>query len=35
MPLADTLERLMVRFVLPVLAVFVVYGTIKAWRRQH
>ncbi|OCR25371.1 conjugal transfer protein TraR [Pseudomonas syringae] len=35
MPLADTLERLMVRFVLPVLAVFVVYSTIKAWRRQH
>jgi cation:H+ antiporter len=35
MPLAEKLERLMVQFILPLLAAFVVFTTIKAWRRQH
>lgn len=35
MPLAEKLERLMVQFVLPLLAAFVVFSTVKAWRRQH
>lgn len=35
MPLADKLERLMVHFILPLLAAIVVFTTIKAWRRQH
>jgi cation:H+ antiporter len=35
MPLADSLEKLMIRFVLPLLAAFLVLGTVRAWRRQH
>lgn len=35
MPLADRLEGLMVRFVLPVFGAMVLLSTIKAWRRQH
>jgi len=35
MPLADSLEKLMIRFVLPLLAAFLVFGTVRAWRRQH
>lgn len=35
MPLADTLEKLMIHFVLPLLAVFLAFGTVRAWRRQH
>jgi len=35
MPLADRLERLMVHYVLPVLAAVVAFNTIRAWRRQH
>ncbi|MFG0682695.1 calcium/sodium antiporter [Pseudomonas sp. xss_4] len=35
MPLAERLERLMLLYVLPVLAVVLVYTTVRAWRRQH
>ena len=35
MPLADKLERLMVHFILPLLAAIVLFTTIRAWRRQH
>jgi cation:H+ antiporter len=35
MPLAEKLERLMLQFVLPVLALVIVYSTARAWRRQH
>jgi cation:H+ antiporter len=35
MPLAERLERLMLQFVLPVLALVIVYSTARAWRRQH
>jgi len=35
MPLADKLESLMIRFVLPLLAAFLIFGTVRAWRRQH
>lgn len=35
MPLADSLEKLMIHFVLPLLAAFLVFGTVQAWRRQH
>lgn len=35
MPLAGRLERLMLFYVLPVLAVVLLYTTVRAWRRQH
>ncbi|MBD8483415.1 calcium/sodium antiporter [Pseudomonas coleopterorum] len=35
MPLAARLEELMLFYVLPVLAAVVLWGTVRAWRRQH
>ncbi|MBV6289980.1 calcium/sodium antiporter [Pseudomonas aegrilactucae] len=35
MPLATRLEQLMLFYVLPALAVVVLYTTARAWRRQH
>ncbi|WP_172613040.1 calcium/sodium antiporter [Pseudomonas graminis] len=35
MPLAERLERLMIHYALPVIAVCIVVGTVRAWRRQH
>jgi cation:H+ antiporter len=35
MPLAGRLERLMLFYVLPVLALVLLYTTVRAWRRQH
>ncbi len=35
MPLAGRLEHLMLFYVLPVLALFVLISTVHAWRRQH
>ncbi|MDF3929916.1 calcium/sodium antiporter [Pseudomonas putida] len=35
MPLAGRLERLMLFYVLPVLAAVLLYTTVRAWRRQH
>ncbi|HEX8589413.1 calcium/sodium antiporter [Pseudomonas sp.] len=35
MPLAERLERLMIHYALPVIALCVVVGTVRAWRRQH
>ncbi|WP_442793226.1 MULTISPECIES: calcium/sodium antiporter [unclassified Pseudomonas] len=35
MPLAERLERMMLLYVLPVLAVVLIYTTVRAWRRQH
>lgn len=35
MPLADTLEKLMIHFVLPLLATLLAFSTVRAWRRQH
>lgn len=35
MPLADTLEKLMIHFVLPLLAALLAFSTVRAWRRQH
>ncbi|WP_043301241.1 calcium/sodium antiporter [Pseudomonas sp. M47T1] len=35
MPLAGRLEHLMLFYVLPVLALFVLISTLLAWRRQH
>ncbi len=35
MPLAARLEELMLFYVLPVLAAVVLWGTLRAWRRQH
>ncbi|MBD8475894.1 calcium/sodium antiporter [Pseudomonas sp. CFBP 8770] len=35
MPLATRLEELMLFYVLPVLAAVVLWGTLRAWRRQH
>jgi cation:H+ antiporter len=35
MPLADTLEKLMIHFVLPLLAALLAFSTVQAWRRQH
>ena len=35
MPLAEKLERLMIQFILPVLALVIVYSTARAWRRQQ
>jgi cation:H+ antiporter len=35
MPLAGRLEDLMLFYVLPVLAAVIVFGSVRAWRRQH
>lgn len=35
MPLAGRIERLMLFYVLPVLAGVLLYTTLRAWRRQH
>ena len=35
MPLAGKLEHLMLFFILPVLLVFLLFSTLRAWRRQH
>ncbi|WP_438810777.1 calcium/sodium antiporter [Pseudomonas laurentiana] len=35
MPLATKLERLMLFYVLPVLALTLLYTSLQAWRRQH
>ncbi len=35
MPLAGQLERLMLFYVLPVLLVFLLFTSVRAWRRQH
>jgi len=35
MPLAGQLEQLMLHYVLPVLGALVLWGTVRAWRRQR
>ncbi len=35
MPMADKLERLMLFFILPALCAFLLFSTLRAWRRQH
>ena len=35
MPLAGKLEHLMLFFILPALLVFLLFSTLRAWRRQH
>ncbi|MGG5291287.1 calcium/sodium antiporter [Pseudomonas shirazensis] len=35
MPLAGKLEKLMLFYVLPLLALTLLYTTVRAWRRQH
>ncbi|WP_321359244.1 calcium/sodium antiporter [Pseudomonas extremaustralis] len=35
MPLANKLEQLMLYYVLPVLVAFLLFSTLRAWRRQH
>ncbi|MEJ5040991.1 calcium/sodium antiporter [Pseudomonas sp. B21-036] len=35
MPLANRLEQLMLLYILPTLAVVLMYTTVRAWRRQH
>jgi cation:H+ antiporter len=35
MPLAERLERLMIHYALPVIALCILVGTVRAWRRQH
>ncbi|MGE1155278.1 calcium/sodium antiporter [Pseudomonas kitaguniensis] len=35
MPLASKLEHLMLYYVLPVLVAFLLFNTLRAWRRQH
>nr|WP_315403964.1 calcium/sodium antiporter [uncultured Pseudomonas sp.] len=35
MPLANRLEQLMLLYVLPTLAVVLMYTTVRAWHRQH
>lgn len=35
MPLANKLEQLMLHYVLPALVVFLVFTSLRAWRRQH
>lgn len=35
MPLANKLEHLMVYYILPVLVAFLLFSTLRAWRRQH
>ena len=35
MPLAGKLEHLMLFFILPALLVYLLFSTLRAWRRQH
>jgi cation:H+ antiporter len=35
MPLAGQLERLMLFYVLPALLAFLLFSSLRAWRRQH
>ena len=35
MPLANKLEHLMLFYILPALLVFLLFSTLRAWRRQH
>ena len=35
MPMADKLERLMLFFILPTLLTYLLFSTLRAWRRQH
>ena len=35
MPLASKLEQLMLYYVLPALVAFLLFSTLRAWRRQH
>ncbi len=35
MRLANKLEQLMLYYVLPVLVAFLLFSTLRAWRRQH
>jgi len=35
MPLASKLEHLMLFFILPALLLFLLFSTLRAWRRQH
>ena len=35
MPLAAKLEHLMLFYILPALLVFILFSTLRAWRRQH
>jgi cation:H+ antiporter len=35
MPLAGKLEHLMLFFVLPALGAFLLFTSLRAWRRQH
>ncbi|KJZ57723.1 calcium/sodium antiporter [Pseudomonas marginalis] len=35
MPLANKLEQLMLYYVLPALVAFLLFSTLRAWRRQH
>ncbi|NWC55443.1 conjugal transfer protein TraR, partial [Pseudomonas tolaasii] len=35
MPLATRLEHLMLYYVLPVLVAFLLFTSLRAWRRQH
>ncbi|WP_430448402.1 MAG: calcium/sodium antiporter [Pseudomonas piscis] len=35
MPLAGKLERLMLFFILPALVAFLLFSSLRAWRRQH
>lgn len=35
MPLAGKLENLMLFFVLPALVAFLLFSSLRAWRRQH
>jgi cation:H+ antiporter len=35
MPLAGKLEHLMLFFVLPALMAFLLFTSLRAWRRQH
>jgi cation:H+ antiporter len=35
MPLAGKLEHLMLLFVLPALVAFLLFTSLRAWRRQH
>lgn len=35
MPMADKLERLMLFFILPALLAYLLFSTLRAWRRQH
>ena len=35
MPLANKLEQLMLYYVLPALVAFLLFTSLRAWRRQH